>query len=249
MGEKFNLTWNEYQSNIAKSFSSLRHGNTLNDVTLVSDDNVHISAHKVVLSSCSGYFRDIFSKNIHAHPMLCLVGVSSKEVNHVLDYIYNGQVQIHQDSLDIFLEVAQKFQLEGLIGQTPNEMSNDNLKAELKNNIEVPNFLNNIVMPNNTYDNEVMTNKKELSTALETALVSEMFSNIGELDSRINEEIFRNNDGSWQCGRCPKISRNKGHIREHFEIHIEGLSFPCQFCDTTCRSRHSLRTHHRTHRK
>ena len=79
MGETLDLTWKDYYSNIAKSFSSLRHEDKLNDVTLVSDDHVQISAHKVVLSSSSEYFKDIFIKNKHSHPMLCLVGVTSQE--------------------------------------------------------------------------------------------------------------------------------------------------------------------------
>lgn len=237
MGEKFDLTWKDYNSNIAKSFSSLRHEDKLNDVTLVSDDHVQISAHKVVLSSSSEYFKDIFIKNKHSHPMLCLVGVSSQEINHVLDYIYHGQVQIHQDNLDLFLGVAQKFQLEGLVGQTENEINVESSKRDNHYEVELPSFSN---------DNDVVNLKKEIARTAsesETVPVSEMFNNIDELDSRINQEISRDTNGYWQCGRCPKIAKNKGHIKEHFESHIDGLSFPCEFCDKTCRSRMALRNH------
>ena len=62
--------------------------------------------------------------------MLCLEGVTSQELNNVLDYIYNGEIQIYQDNLDRFLDVAQRFKLEGLIGNaTPKEeevVVNDN---------------------------------------------------------------------------------------------------------------------------
>ena len=245
MVDKFNLTWKDYQTNVTKTFGSLRHEDKLNDVTLVSDDHVQISAHKVVLSSCSGYFKDIFIKNNHSHPMLCLVGMKSQEINHVLDYIYQGEVQLHQDDLDAFLEVAQKFQLEGLVGQTENETKVDNSQTDL-NKIQIPSF---------TYENEnkVVSQKMENKTTVslcEPSLVSEMFSSIEELDSRIDQEIYRGSDGAWQCGRCPKIAKNKGHIKEHFENHIEGLSFPCKFCDKSYRSRVSLRLHDlKAHRK
>merc|ERR1712126_437547 len=234
MDDKFNLTWKDYQTNASKKFGSLRHEDKLNDVTLVSDDHVQISAHKVVLSSCSRYFKDIFIKNRHSHPMLCLVGVNLKEVNYVLDYIYHGEVQIHQDNLNSFLEIAQKFQLEGLVGQTENETKLDDSITDL-NQVEMPSF---------TFENQLVSPKgKNKNTVSEPILVSEMFSSIEELDSRIDQEILRTSDGIWQCGRCPKNSKNKSHIKEHFENHIEGLSFPCKFCEKVFRSRNSLRKH------
>ena len=51
--EKNCLKWNDFQVNVSKSFSSLKKEKDLFDVTLVSDDEDHISAHKVVLSASS----------------------------------------------------------------------------------------------------------------------------------------------------------------------------------------------------
>ena len=114
MTEKFNLKWNDFQSNISKSFGKLKNEQEFFDVTLVSEDQKEVSAHKLVLSACSPYFRNILTSNKHSHPLLCLDGVSSGELQFVLDYIYHGEVQIHQEQLDRFLEVAQKLKLEGL---------------------------------------------------------------------------------------------------------------------------------------
>ena len=115
MSEKFCLKWNDFHSNIGKSFKSLRYDDDLFDVTLVCDDHSQVSAHKLVLSACSEYFKNIFKNNKHSHPLLSLEGVSSNDLNNVLDYIYNGETQIFQDNLDRFLDVAQRFKLEGLI--------------------------------------------------------------------------------------------------------------------------------------
>ena len=115
MAEKFCLKWNDFHSNIGKSFKSLRHEDDLFDVTLVSDDQSQVSAHKLVLSSCSEYFKTVLKKNKHSHPMLCLNGVSSQDLNNILDYIYNGEIHIYQDNLNRFLDVAERFKLEGLM--------------------------------------------------------------------------------------------------------------------------------------
>ena len=93
MSEKFCLKWNDFNSNASKSFGIFRHEDYLHDVTLVSDDQYQITAHKLVLSASSDYFKNIF-KNKISNLFLCLDGVSSTELNNILDYIYNGQVEI-----------------------------------------------------------------------------------------------------------------------------------------------------------
>ena len=55
MPEKFFLKWNDFYSNVSKSFGLLRNEDYLHDVTLVSDDYKQVTAHKLVISACSEY--------------------------------------------------------------------------------------------------------------------------------------------------------------------------------------------------
>ena len=68
------------------------------------------------------------------------------------------------------------------------------------------------------------------------------YQNIEEIDQTI-EKMIEKVDGVWKCMTCGRTDKLKGHMKEHVEIHIDGLSFPCQFCDKTYSSRPSLRTH------
>ena len=97
MSEKFSLKWNDYQSNWKKSLSELRTDSDLSDVTLISEDKVKFSAHKVLLSSCSNMFKFILKGSSNANPLLFLAGVSSVNLGFILDYIYHGEVNIFQD--------------------------------------------------------------------------------------------------------------------------------------------------------
>ena len=115
MAEKFCLKWNDFQTNVSNSFRKLRTSDNFYDVTLVSDDQQQVLAHKVVLSSSSEYFRNVLTSNTHAHPLLCLNGVNKGDLENILDFIYNGEIQIYQDQLDQFLDIAQRFQVEGLL--------------------------------------------------------------------------------------------------------------------------------------
>merc|ERR1712155_301395 len=76
--EKFCLKWNDFRSNASKSFSCLRKEEDFFDVTLVSDDEQHIAAHKLVLSASSEFFKNILKKTSHSSPLIYLNGYSSK---------------------------------------------------------------------------------------------------------------------------------------------------------------------------
>ena len=116
MSEKFSLKWNDYESNWIKSLSGLRNDTESADVTLISDDKVKFSAHKILLSSCSDTFKFILKGNTHTNPLLFLGGVSSVNLGFILDYIYYGEVSLFQKQLDSFLESAQKLEIKGLLG-------------------------------------------------------------------------------------------------------------------------------------
>ena len=114
MSEKFSLKWNDFHSNVSKSFGMFRNEKYLQDVTLVGDDDLQLKAHKFVLSTCSSYFKKIFTLNSQANILLCLEGTTQTDLNNILEYIYYGEVQLYQEELERFLNVAKRIKLEGL---------------------------------------------------------------------------------------------------------------------------------------
>ena len=101
MSEKFSLKWNDYQLNWNRSLSEFRKTTDLSDVTLISDDKVKFSAHKIILSACSNMFKFIFKDNTHAHSLLYLSSVSSENLQLILDYMYNGEVNLFKEQLKV----------------------------------------------------------------------------------------------------------------------------------------------------
>ena len=240
MAEKFCLKWNDFQTNVSNSFRKLRTSDNFYDVTLVSDDQQQVSAHKVVLSSSSEYFRNVLTSNTHAHPLLCLNGVNKGDLENILDFIYNGETQIYQDQLDQFLEIAQRFQVEGLL-QGEKEKNEPEPEQEQFDSKHFPenNFMD--TFPVETGRDIVKTQKDQKLIVVE----STNFENLEELDQKINN-MFERIDGGGKtrrCIPCGKITRDTCNAREHAETHIDGLNFPCQYCEKTFRLRQSLRTH------
>ena len=237
MSEKFCLKWNDFHTNVSKSFSKLRNENDFYDVTLVSDDQKQLSAHKVVLSSCSDYFKKILKSNKHSNPLLCLEGISSSEMNNVLDYIYYGEVNIHQDDVDRFLNIAERLKLEGLISSENYVNYNENFVDE---NVQIND--SKVIVDNSLYEKVEADDNK-------IVVQSEEYQNIEELDAKIMEYIERDVGSRWKCTICDKSMARRSHVKEHVEIHFDGLVFPCKICGASLRSRNTFRVHNMKHIK
>ena len=139
MSEKFSLKWNDYQLNWNRSLSEFRKTTDLSDVTLITDDKVKFSAHKIILSACSNMFKFIFKDNTHAHSLLYLSSVSSENLQLILDYMYNGEVNLFQEQLDSFLESAQKLEVEGMLGAKSEHFNEE----DILKNIDIMQDLDN----------------------------------------------------------------------------------------------------------
>ena len=76
----------------------MKHMEELCDVTLVSDDDKRIRAHKVVLASASTLFRDIFQNYDEEteYQVVHMRGVSSKLIVATIDLVYEGETQVEE---------------------------------------------------------------------------------------------------------------------------------------------------------
>jgi len=128
--EKFCLRWNDFESNVSTAFRDIREEKDFFDVTLACDDS-QVEAHKVILAACSPWFRNILRRNPHQHPLLYLKGVKYKELVCVLNFMYQGEVNVAQEELNSFLSVAEELRVKGLT-QGNNSTSDNKPKSEQK---------------------------------------------------------------------------------------------------------------------
>ena len=226
MSEIFCLRWNDFQSNITSTFSQFQTKTYFQDVTLVSDDHKQISAHRVILSAGSGYFNHVLSGNAHSHPLLCLDGINSSELNNVIDFIYTGELQLYQENLDRFLQIAQKLQLQGIQSSEENGIKE---KIETKYDAVVA-------------ESDSMNFTEHIGAKKIISMTSEDFQSIEELDSYIEKQIMKTEEG-FTCNICNKTGRLRSNIKEHIEIHIDGLTFDCNICGKIMGTRNALRMH------
>jgi len=111
--EQFCLRWNDFHSNITSAFAEIRDHDDFLDVTLVCEGET-VKAHKLVLSACSPLFRLMLKKNSHPQPMIFLRGIRHPDMVSILNFMYNGEVNVNQEDLQNFLAAAEELKIKGL---------------------------------------------------------------------------------------------------------------------------------------
>ncbi|XP_019880592.1 protein tramtrack, beta isoform isoform X7 [Aethina tumida] len=130
--DQFSLHWDNFHNNMSSGMNSLLENEDLVDVTLAVEGKC-LKAHKVVLSVCSPYFKELFKNNPCQHPIVFMKDVSYVALSDLLQFMYQGEVQVSQDNLTSFIKTAEALQIKGLTGE--NNGSNDTEVEVEKNSI------------------------------------------------------------------------------------------------------------------
>ena len=94
--KKFNLRWDDFRYNFHETLKDIKVDESLCDISLVTEDEQILKAHKLVLSATSQYFQSIFKKTHDHHPnmFVFMPGIDFENLNHLLTYMYEGEVQV-----------------------------------------------------------------------------------------------------------------------------------------------------------
>lgn len=85
--QQYSLRWNNYFRHLTYALDNHRNNDDFVDVSLLCDGQ-KIKAHKVVLSACSSYFREIFKENPHPHPVIIFKFIKYEDLNSIIEFMY-----------------------------------------------------------------------------------------------------------------------------------------------------------------
>ncbi|KAF7269634.1 hypothetical protein GWI33_017317 [Rhynchophorus ferrugineus] len=111
--QHFCLRWNNFQANITSQFEALRYNEDFTDVTIACEGQ-QLQAHKVVLSACSPYFKELFKANPCTHPIIFMRDVEARHIMALMEFMYVGEVNVSQTHLSAFLKTAESLKIRGL---------------------------------------------------------------------------------------------------------------------------------------
>ena len=112
--EKLCLQWNDFHDNVTSSFRNLKDDQDFTDVTLACEDGQQIETHKVVLIASSPFFLNLLKRNKHPHALVYMRGVKFEDLVFMVEFLYQGEANVHQENLDSFLALSEELRLKGL---------------------------------------------------------------------------------------------------------------------------------------
>ncbi|XP_034243688.1 broad-complex core protein isoforms 1/2/3/4/5-like isoform X1 [Thrips palmi] len=133
--QQFSLRWNNYLRHITSAFDSLRSDLDLVDVTL-SCEGKKIKAHKMLLSACSTYFKDLFKENPCQHPVIIFRNVKFADLEALIDFIYQGEVNVVQEQLASFLTTAELLAVQGLTDGAGQDLAETLNEENIDSNVD-----------------------------------------------------------------------------------------------------------------
>ena len=187
------LQQSDFQSNFVGSFQDLRTAGEFLDVTLACDDE---TAHKVVISACSPFFRHVLAKAKQAHPFIYLKGILHQDLLALLDYMYNGETKVPAEDVNRFIEAAQDLKIKGLV---PDEVTEPENKL-------------NLTAAGEVVKEEPIGDETDVNIQVDIEISQRMVKIIGEDGKQI-----------WKSTECGKTGKIKNHLRSHVESHLEGF--------------------------
>ncbi|XP_043209820.1 protein bric-a-brac 1-like isoform X1 [Amphibalanus amphitrite] len=114
--QKFCLKWDSFQGTVTSLFDQLRHDGELVDVTLCCEGQ-RVRAHRMMLSACSPYFRQLIQENPCQQLVFFLKDTSADDLRAIIEFIYKGSVNVAQSQLASFIKTAELLQIRGLSGE------------------------------------------------------------------------------------------------------------------------------------
>ena len=134
MSNKYNLKWNSHHLETFQAFERLRTREMFVDVTL-SCEGQFLKAHKLVLSASSQYLERILQRDGSASPSIHFFGIENYILRLLVEFMYNGEVEVPSADLERFILLAEKLEVKGLKGDGRAKGSQLNFPVE---DVETP---------------------------------------------------------------------------------------------------------------
>ena len=251
----YNLCYTQFDKRTSESFRRFRSDKAFCDVTLVSEDGMQASAHKLILGAASDFFRNTLLRNPHQHPLIFLKGARFRLLEAIIEFIYLGETAVEENNLDIFLDLCKSLEIKGLEDSEKifNAGTNEEDKTITTDTVEMESqgffmFAENdqnekaekrlSIDQNITRVQEICDGKKK----------SKYVCNLCEYETSqiTNARVHidtKHEKKKFSCSECDKECNSVSALAYHKKSKHDGFRIVCTFCDTTFTSPQGLKVH------
>ena len=220
----------DFMANVTSAFKDLRNEQHLADVTLATEDDQVLKAHKVVLSSFSPFFKNLLKLHQHPHPLIYMKGVKAHNLQAVLDFMYYGEVSIMKKDLTTFFEVTEELKLKGL-------------DEPVQTNLDQEDGGMAIVDSNN----EIKSDPEESTKVKHKKRNTQKDANTNHL---AKTDLEADGDNKLiGCSHCTKRFGSKYLLKRHMRSHAEEKPYTCTQCGNAYTEKGQLEAHMLVHQR
>ncbi|CAH0556682.1 unnamed protein product [Brassicogethes aeneus] len=227
------INWKNHSDHIKNVIEELLKNNELTDVTIFIEGN-YIKAHKVILSACSLYFRQIFKEIKEPSPIVIINGIEHSILLNILDFMYNGEVHIKKELFDDFMRGSKSLQVCGLTYINKESLDKDVNSSKVVKSVRKRPIKNNKVESSKICKNDI---KEELVEVFEdnSQFLEEnvLFDAVLKQENKSTEE--------YTCDICGKTYQLKDSLKRHYRVHDGATT--CSICSKVLSRKTHLERH------
>ena len=222
-------------------FKQLKNDKMFTDVTLASDDNKTISAHKAILGYSSPYLYSILNAKERSSENTVSLPVKYLHLQSLVEYIYLGETRVEVSQVKEFLDIANRLQIRGLWFNDKDNKNTAAISEDLKKECMMdetlkPQLSSKEFKTNDTksqkeanFEEKYSCNECEFKASLKRDLKNHKEA----LHTKVAETI--------QCEECGYIGTKSG-LYNHKLLHA-GVKLFCDRCDYSTLKSYHLKEH------
>jgi len=214
------LSSTTYSNHLVDTFKKLFSRQSYADVTLVSDDNQQVQAHKFILSACSPVLDTMLAANPHTNTLLYMRGIKLQELQAIVEFMYLGMTYVDNNKIVEFMTLAKELGIKELT-------SSDNVEDTT---------------------NEEQSGK-DSKTGL-CPIKKEIIQKVDAFEEKCYNNKLINDGTQFYCENCvfgpvtlKKLKKHQADQHGEISDEHEEILHPCHQCDHKAKSAASLRSH------
>ena len=250
--EQLKIASKEFEIQTKEILDDLYKNKSFSDVTLVTEDEQVIKAHRCILEPSSPVFKKIFIQSPAENQTVYLRGIKSEILEQIIKFCYQGYVEIDHEKIWDFFAVAVDLKVKKLCEMTDEviKKNNDELKEKIKSveaeatveeQVDPPSSTDDVQLPEDTEMTPATLDdgdKKmvEATTAFlaniqkQTTPTTRKWQRKVKSEPRIKSEPGTATD-PLKCEECGQIFTFIGNLRRHnLSVH-QGVKYGCDQCD------------------